>query len=59
MPGGDRTGPEGKGAVTGRGMGPCKKNIDSASRLRGLGNGRNSGRRGNGRNSGQGKGRRR
>lgn len=59
MPGRDNTGPEGNGPVTGRGMGSCQENNDSAPRPRSGENGRNSRRRGNGRNSGQGKGRKR
>jgi len=41
MPGGDRTGPEGKGPRTGRGMGPCGS---GSGRGRGRGAGRGTGR---------------
>jgi len=47
MPGFDRNGPEGRGPLTGRGLGPCG---------RGLGSGRGSG-RGFGRGPGRGFGR--
>lgn len=61
MPGYDRTGPEGKGAMTGRGMGKCK---DAARRrdtertenddLQGRGRGRGFGLFGRGRGRGRG-----
>ncbi len=41
MPGFDKTGPEGKGKMTGRGMGPC--NPDAPRGDRGMGRGRNRG----------------
>ena len=50
MPGLDKTGPEGKGSMTGRGIGPCNPNT-SKGFGRGMG-------RGMGRGRGQGFGRR-
>lgn len=45
MPGFDRTGPEGKGSMTGRGMGPCNPNAPKGfGRGRGRGLGRGIGR---------------
>lgn len=43
MPGFDKTGPEGKGPMTGRGMGPCNPNTPK-DLGRGLGRGRGRGR---------------
>lgn len=54
MPRGDKTGPEGKGPKTGRGMGDCKKSSNqSTSSIRGTGLGRGQGRR-QGRRQGRG-----
>lgn len=64
MPGFDRTGPEGKGSQTGRGMGKCNPENNSSEGIqfgRGLGRGfgRNSGGgQGRGRGNGRGAGRR-
>jgi hypothetical protein len=55
MPGGDRTGPVGKGPMTGRGAGRCADNTESASD--GADVGRGFGRQG--RHGGRGQGRRR
>lgn len=51
MPRGDGTGPQGKGSMTGRGLGPCNKTKDTNNKNigSGLGLGRGLGR-------GQGKG---
>ena len=67
MPGLDRTGPEGKGSKTGRGMGRCnpdnkiEKDIENAGQIRwgagrrgGIGSGRGMG-RGPGRGAGRGR----
>ncbi|MCB2196913.1 MAG: DUF5320 domain-containing protein [Bacteroidetes bacterium] len=40
MPGGDRTGPNGQGPLTGRRMGYCTANPDFPANFRGLGMGR-------------------
>lgn len=56
MPGFDRTGPEGKGAKTGRGMGKCNPQKDVTDETRsGKGLGRGQG-QGKGRGRGRGKG---
>ena len=67
MPRGDRTGPEGRGPMTGRGAGYCSGNdepdVENESPRRGfgfgfgLGGGRGLGRRGQGRGQGFGGGR--
>lgn len=54
MPGGDRSGPEGKGSRTGRGLGYCTGN-DMPGAARGAGMGRGFG-RGLGRGFGMGRG---
>lgn len=60
MPRGDRTGPEGKGPATGRGMGPCvtekalEKKRTGPGRGMGLGRGRGGPGRGMGRRRGAG-----
>jgi len=41
MPGGDKTGPEGKGEMTGRGLGPCGDGVPRGGR--GVGRGRGTG----------------
>ena len=51
MPNRDGTGPDGQGAMTGRGLGPCGRGTS-----RGLGRGRSVG-RGQGRGQGRGLGR--
>ncbi len=67
MPRGDRTGPQGQGSKTGRGLGPCgtgteempvpEENIGFFRRLgRGLGFGRSGQGRGMGQGQGQGRG---
>ena len=61
MPRGDKTGPEGKGAMTGRGAGQCSGNnngVPVAGSGRGLGRGNGAG-RGLGRGNGSGAGRNR
>ena len=64
MPRGDRTGPQGQGPQTGRGLGPCGtgtgENPDSGQNIgffRRLGRGLGIGRGGKGRGMGQGSGR--
>ncbi len=57
MPRGDKTGPEGKGPMTGRGAGQCAgngSNVDNP--VAGTGNGRGLGRGAAGRGQGQGRG---
>ncbi len=53
MPGGDRTGPDGKGPRTGRGLGKSARNNTERGRSQGKGQGRNTG---NSRNQGTGRG---
>ena len=54
MPGFDKTGPEGKGSMTGRGMGPCNPKTPKGQGVgRGLGRGFGRG-RGLGRGFGRG-----
>lgn len=62
MPGRDRTGPQGRGPLTGRGAGPCNPNFDDAEFAgygfgRGWQGGRGGGRGGRGRGWGGGRGR--
>jgi len=60
MPQGDRTGPQGQGPKTGRGLGRCNtKGVPSAPRSqRGMGSGKGGGRgQGRGRSGGSGRGR--
>lgn len=55
MPDFDKTGPEGKGPMTGRGAGPCNPKPNSAKRRRGCGLGvSRTGRGSGGRNAGLG-----
>ncbi len=56
MPGGDRTGPEGFGPMTGRRMGFCTGNVQPGFSYRNMGFGRGMG-RGFGRGMGRGYGR--
>ena len=58
MPGGDRTGPSGKGPRTGRGLGPCGTTEKQLEDNRGLGRGLGRG-PGRGLGLGRGRGRRR
>ena len=55
MPRGDRTGPNGKGPLTGRGMGPCVTNDSTSAVPRGTGLGAGRG-LGLGRGAGAGQG---
>ncbi|MBW2637578.1 MAG: DUF5320 domain-containing protein [Deltaproteobacteria bacterium] len=64
MPRGDRTGPEGMGPQSGRGLGPCgtgteeiPENTNNEGFFRRLGRGLGLGRAGKGRGMGQGLGR--
>lgn len=61
MPRGDRTGPEGKGPMTGRGAGQCAGNsvVPGAGAGRGLGRGLGRGASGRGQGQGRGLGRNR
>ncbi|MBN2890490.1 MAG: DUF5320 domain-containing protein [Bacteroidales bacterium] len=55
MPNNDKTGPEGKGAKTGRGLGNCDDSNNSNRGFFGRGRGRGNGNgQGNGRGFGQG-----
>ena len=57
MPGGDRTGPNGDGALTGKGLGDCGGNTQGPIRGRGFGRGFGMGMgRGRGRGPGLGRG---
>ena len=56
MPGGDKTGPQGEGPLTGRGLGPCNESDESDKKKKKTKNlGRGLGRRGRGRGRGRGK----
>jgi len=55
MPAKDKTGPEGKGPLTGRGMGDCKQDFEGVRAT--LGRGRGGTPRGGGRSLGRGLGR--
>ena len=57
MPNRDRTGPQGKGPRTGRGLGTCETTEKQLERSRGTGLGRGQGGPGRGQGCGCGKGR--
>ena len=57
MPGGDKTGPRGKGPKTGRGMGDCGTTEKQLEDNRDLGRGRGGPGKGKGRGNGKGLGR--
>ncbi|MBN1494358.1 DUF5320 domain-containing protein [Candidatus Peregrinibacteria bacterium] len=56
MPNFDGTGPQGKGSMTGRKMGPCAKGQNASANRPGLGRGQGAV-RGAGRGAGRGRGR--